>query len=353
MTQLCHMRLLLVVADAGERRWLEESLDRAGHGDIVGTGDLTCAHRLCIADRPDLVLVEADVPELSRHALAELHRLTGPPAHLPVIALTAELAPSARRWALELGVHDFVARPVDEAELLMRVRNALRARLLQHQLKDRDEILSEALHERRSELDTVRESLSVLAGIAEYHDDDTSQHAERVGTGAGLIAQALELPDSFVAMIRDAAPLHDIGKVGISRRILLKPDRLTPAEWMHMMRHVEIGARLLASAQSPVLRLAGEIARTHHERWDGSGYLAGLAGQDIPIAGRITAVADVWDTLTHPRPYGPAWDQDRALAEIAAQAGAQFDPRVVDAFGSIDWRELDASLGSEPAQLTL
>ena len=147
-----------------------------------------------------------------------------------------------------------------------------------------------------------------------------------MGVGAALIAQALDLDEQFVATIRDAAPLHDIGKVGISRRILLKPDKLTPSEWMHMMRHVEIGARILAPAKSPVLRMASEIAGTHHERWDGNGYVAGLVGAEIPLAGRITALADVWDTLTHERPYKPAWDEDRALAEINAQAGSLRPP---------------------------
>jgi cyclic di-GMP phosphodiesterase len=194
----------------------------------------------------------------------------------------------------------------------------------------------DTLRERTTEQDTARESLSILAAIADYHDDDTSQHAERVGITAALIARELELPEAFVRLIRDAAPLHDIGKVGISRRILLKPGKLTPAEWMHMMRHVEMGAQILAPARSPVLRLAAEIARTHHERWDGNGYVAGLAGEEIPLSGRITALADVWDTLTHERPYKPAWSEERARAEIATDSGAHFDPRVVEAFGRID-----------------
>jgi putative two-component system response regulator len=184
------------------------------------------------------------------------------------------------------------------------------------------------------------ESLSILAAVADYHDDDTYQHAQRVGNLAALIARQLSCPESFVTMLRDAAPLHDIGKVGISRRILLKPDKLTPSEWVHMMRHVEIGAQILASARSPVLRLAAEIARTHHERWNGSGYMSGLVGEEIPLSGRITALADVWDTLTHERPYKPAWDEDRALAEIHAQIGAHFDPAVVEAFDAIDHTEL-------------
>jgi putative two-component system response regulator len=200
---------------------------------------------------------------------------------------------------------------------------------------------SEMIQERTNEQDTARESLSILAAIADYHDDDTSQHAQRVGIGAALIARALELPEPFVTMIRDAAPLHDIGKVGISRRILLKPGKLSPAEWMHMMRHVEMGAQILAPARSPVLRLAAEIARTHHERWDGNGYVAGLQGDEIPLSGRITALSDVWDTLTHERPYKPAWSEERALAEIDRESGSHFDPRVVEAFHTIDRRALD------------
>jgi putative two-component system response regulator len=195
--------------------------------------------------------------------------------------------------------------------------------------------------DRTAEQDTARESLSILAAIADYHDDDSSQHARRVGIGAALIAQALELPEAFVDLIRDAAPLHDIGKVGISRRILLKPGELTPPEWMHMMRHVEIGAQILAPARSPVLRLAAEIARTHHERWDGNGYVAGLLGEEIPLSGRITALSDVWDTLTHERPYKPAWSEERARAEIDRESGSHFEPRVVEAFGTIDRRALN------------
>jgi putative two-component system response regulator len=238
---------------------------------------------------------------------------------------------------------------VDATELCARVKNAFEVRHLQRQLQDRNAILREAVRERTGEVDTARESLSILAAIADYHDDDSYQHAQRVGVCASLIAHALELDEQFVTTIRDAAPLHDIGKVGISRRILLKPDKLTPAEWMHMMRHVEIGARILAPARSPVLRMASEIAGTHHERWDGNGYVAGLLGAEIPLAGRITALSDVWDTLTHERPYKPAWDEERALAEIDALAGAHFDPRVVEAFHSIDRRLLDMPLGDDLA----
>lgn len=353
MTELTDMRLLIAVLDGETRDSLADWLANAGYRDIIITDDPASAHQLCVAERPDLVLIDLDHPRPADEVLAQLRHFTEPPASLPVLGVSSREMASVRTDAIALGVRDFVGKPVESTEVLVRVHNALETRRLRKRLDDRPPASLAYVQELTSEVDTARESLSVLAAIADYHDDDTYQHAQRVGVGAALIAQALELPEPFVTMIRDAAPLHDIGKVGMSRRILLKPGKLTPAEWMHMMRHVEIGARILSSARSPILRLAADIARTHHERWDGNGYLAGSAGEDIPLAGRITAVADVWDTLTHTRPYKPAWEEERALAEITAQAGMHFDPRVVDAFRSIDWPELNAILGSELAQLAL
>ncbi len=340
MTEFSHMRLLLVHGPGEGRELIEATLAQAGYGDVVSSAQLDRALELCVTERPDLVLLDLDIPGASEAALDAIRPLTDGADSIPVLALSAEAGSDVRRWAVSAGVRDFVSKPIDATELAVRVHNALQVRDLHRQLRDRNAILREAVRERTGEFDTARESLSILAAIADFHDDDTDQHAKRVGVGASLIAQALDLDEQFVATIRDAAPLHDIGKVGISRRILLKPDKLTPAEWMHMMRHVEIGARILAPAKSPVLRMASEIAGTHHERWDGNGYVAGLVGAEIPLAGRITTLADVWDTLTHERPYKPAWDEDRALAEITAQAGAHFDPRIVEAFLAIDRRLL-------------
>ena len=351
MTELAQMRLLIVGDDLAGRELLTHSLAQAGYADIVSTGDPTRAHQLCIAEQPDLVVFDLDMPGLSLQALSKIRHLTEPPESLPVLVLTADNTRGARDRALSMGARDFITKPIDQTELPLRVRNVLQTRQLQQQLNERNALLSEAVRKRTVELeDAGRESLSILASIADYHDDDTYQHAQRVGVSAALIAQALELPEAFVATIRDAAPLHDIGKVGISRRILLKPGQLTPAEWVHMMRHVEIGAQILASARAPALRLAAEIARTHHERWDGTGYLAGLAGEDIPLAGRITSLADVFDVLTHERPYKPSWDRDRALTEIHNQAGRQFDPRVVEAFATIDLQAITEPLAGEEAQ---
>jgi putative two-component system response regulator len=347
MTEFAHMRLLLVHGPSAGGDLIADALAQAGYGDVNSSPEPERILDLCMSERPDLILLDLDVGGASHRALEEIRHMTDGVAALPVLGLTEDTSREMRSWAFAAGVRDVVNKPVDATELCARVRNALQVRHLQRQLNDRNAILREAIRERTGEVDTARESLSILAAIADFHDDDSSQHAQRVGVAAARIAQALDLDEQFVATIRDAAPLHDIGKVGISRRILLKPDKLTPAEWMHMTRHVEIGARILATARSPVLRMASEIAGTHHERWDGNGYVAGLLGAEIPLAGRITALADVWDTLTHERPYKAAWDEERALAEIDSQAGAQFDPRVVEAFRAIDRRLLDADLGDD------
>ncbi len=349
------MRLLIVGDEVAGVQLLEHALARAGYDNVRSTRDWRGARQLCAIDTPDLILLDPEFPGAGAdHAIEQLLQLATGPQAPPVLTLIAQGTPPARRRFLCVGAHDFVTKPIDETELLLRVRNALAARKLQQELRERNALISEALpkllkeavHNRTHELESARvESLTVLASIAEYHDDDNYQHTQRVGISAALIARALELPESFIDTIRDAAPLHDIGKVGISRRILLKPGQLTPAEWIHMTRHVEIGARILASAKSPALRLAAEIARTHHERWDGDGYLAGLAGEDIPLSGRITAVADVFDVITHDRPYKRAWDTERALAEVQTQSGRQFDPRVVAAFMTID----PQTLGDDPA----
>jgi putative two-component system response regulator len=179
------------------------------------------------------------------------------------------------------------------------------------------------------------ETLARLAAAAEYRDDDTGKHTRRVGDLAGRLAEALDLPGDLPRLIRLAAPLHDVGKIGIPDAILLKPGRLTEEEFEQMKRHTTIGAEMLSGGTSAQLALAKEIAGTHHERWDGTGYPAGVAGEAIPIAGRIVAVADVFDALTHARPYKQPWSPEEALAELDRQRGRQFDPEVIDAFFSL------------------
>lgn len=194
-------------------------------------------------------------------------------------------------------------------------------------------MLLKKVAELTAELEGARfEMLQRLALAAEYRDDDTYEHTERVGRTAAKIASQLGLGPDQIKVLRKAAPLHDVGKLAIPDSIMLKPGRLSEQEYEIMQTHAELGARLLSGSNSPVLQMGEVIALNHHERWDGAGYPAGLAGENIPLAGRVVAVADVFDALTHARPYKSAWPLERAIAEIQRGAGSQFDPHVVNAF---------------------
>jgi PAS domain S-box-containing protein/putative nucleotidyltransferase with HDIG domain len=206
----------------------------------------------------------------------------------------------------------------------------------ERQLANHAQVLEREVGERTRELENAHaKALKRLSLSAEYRDDETFHHTERVGVTAAEIAARLGLDESQARHLRQAAPLHDIGKLAIPDRILLKPGKLSPQEFEIMKTHAARGAELLHGSDSPVLEMATVIAASHHERWDGSGYPASLAGEAIPLVGRIVAVADVFDALTHDRPYKTAWTVTQALAEIENGAGSQFDPRVVAAFLAI------------------
>ena len=337
-SSLTEMRLLIVDDEPANVDLLEQLLGHAGYTNLRSTLEATAVASLSAYWKPDLVLLDLHMPgRWGIEVMHSIHHLIQEPESLPVLVVSADISREARHEALAHGARDFVTKPIDHVELLLRVRSHLLTRQLQQQLQRRNEALDEAVRERTLELDQSRmESLTILASVAEHHDGDTHRHTQRVGVLAALIARNLGLPEAFVATIRNAAPLHDIGKIAIPHTILLKPGPLTDDERAAKMNHVEFGAQMLASAESPVLRLAAEIARTHHERWDGKGYLAGLAAEAIPISGRITAVADVFDALTHQRPYKFAWDPEESLREITSQAGLQFDPRVVQGLLGVD-----------------
>ena len=213
-------------------------------------------------------------------------------------------------------------------------------------LRSRERLLQGIVRERTRELERSRvETLQRLAIAAELHEEGTREHTLRVGRIAASIAQAMGLSPAFVELIAQAAPLHDIGKLGVSNEILLRPGTLSDAEMETMRQHTLVGARILEGSEAPVLRLAEQVALTHHERWDGKGYPRGLAGEEIPIAGRITNVADIFDTLLHERTYKEAWAPREAFEEIRRGSGSRHDPAVVDAFLSIDQAELIAAAG--------
>lgn len=282
---------------------------------------------------PDLILLDLQMPFMDGfEVMKQIRACLAPQDFLPILVLTADITPGSKRRALAEGAMDFLTKPFDATEVVLRIRNLLQTRALHLQLQGQNEILDQKVRNRTAELEATQvEILERLALAAEYRDDTTGQHTKRVGETAAQIGEALGWQTREIELIRRAAPLHDVGKIAISDLILLKPGRLTTEEFERMKMHTELGARILSGGQFPLMQWAEQIARTHHERWDGTGYI-GLCGEAIPMAGRIVAVADVFDALTSERPYKSALTQNEAIEEIQRQSGRQFDPRVVEAF---------------------
>jgi putative two-component system response regulator len=342
-------RILIVDDQPANVALLEKLLARTGYRHVQSTTDPRIVAGLCATVTPDIVLLDLHMPALDGFGVLEQLRTILPPqAYVPIVVLTADAGEQARRRALAAGAHDFLTKPFDAVEVSLRIRNLLQARFLHLQLAHHNEILEERVRERTEELESARlEILQRLSLAAEYRDDDTGDHIRRVGESAAAIAWQLDLPGEQVELIRQAAPLHDIGKLGVSDTILRKPGKLSVEEFAHVKQHARIGQRILDGTQAPVLLLARDIAQTHHERWDGTGYPDGRAGTEIPQAGRIVAVADVFDALTHDRPYKTAWPLDKAVEEIVNQRCRHFDPEVVDAF--LRFIDHDASHGHVPS----
>jgi len=347
--ELRQMRILAVDDNPANVRLLERILGGAGFLAVEGMTDPTQAIPRVAGGRVDLLLLDLMMPEMDGFAvMAALRGVVPPESYLPILVLTADSSSETKRRALAAGAHDFLTKPFDPVEVELRIRNLLHTRDLHLQLVGHAEALERRVSERTAELEQARvEVLERLALAAEFRDDETGKHTQRVGRACGALARALGLPADQASLIQRAAPLHDIGKIGIPDAILLKPSRLSPAEFEVMKTHTTIGARILSGSSVPLLRLAEEIAVSHHEKWDGSGYPRGLAGEAIPLPGRILAVVDVFDALTSPRPYKPAWSPRDALAELEAQAERHFDPRAVSAF----IRMLDESRGGEWSEL--
>ena len=323
---------------------LRRVLERSGYTRLTTTTDPREVPRMVEEHRPRLLILDLHMPRVDGFELMEqLGGLAEAGEVAPVLVLTADITEEAKRRALTLGARDFLTKPIDRVELVLRVRNLLHVQHLEDCLREHNANLEAEVAARTQDLDRARlEILDRLALAAEYRDDDTQRHAWRIGHSSGLIAAGLGLDQEQVELIARAAPLHDIGKLGVSDAILLKPGPLTEEEFEHVKCHPTVGAGILADSSSALLQMAELIAVTHHERWDGGGYPKGLAGEEIPLPGRITAVADVFDALTHSRPYKEAWSTEEALAVIRNGAGRQFDPAVVEAFLRLDHNTLVA-----------
>lgn len=285
------------------------------------------------AEPPDLILVDYRMPDMDgADFIGRLRRLPGC-ADLPVVVVTVAREREVRYRALQAGATDFLTKPVDHIEFKARTHNLLILAEQRKLLKDRTRSLEQRVRQATQDIRTREyETLLRLAKAGEYRDEETGNHVMRMAKYSRLIAEHLGLPEERCQVIEVAAPMHDIGKIGIPDRILLKPGRLTAQEFEIMKAHTRIGYEILKGSPSKYLQMGAQIALGHHERYDGSGYPFGLAGKAIPLPARIVAVADVFDALTTARPYKQPWAMADALAVLNAQRGRHFDPACVDAF---------------------
>lgn len=324
---LQNARILIVDDQEDHVQQLRQMLEAAGYSNICTVVDPRLFLTIYLDFHPDLILLDIYMPWMNGYEIMEhLEPRIATRGYLPIVGLTGDHSPETRHKALSMGAMDFLVKPFDPVEVLLRIRNLLETRFLHLQLQNQNQILEEKVQQRTREMEEER-----LARIAEFRDDGTGRHTERVGKASALLAEALGMSEEQVSMIRRAAPLHDVGKIGIPDSILLKPGELTPDEFEFMKNHTLIGARILTGSRFPPLQLAEEIALTHHERWDGEGYNH-LKQDSTPLASRIVALTDAFDALTHDRPYRKACLVEDALKEIEDERGRQFDPILVDVF---------------------
>jgi two-component system response regulator RpfG len=281
----------------------------------------------------DLVLVDYMMPDMDGIEFVKRLRAVPGYEHIPIVMVTVHDDRKVRYAALDAGITDFLTKPVDARECLARCRNLLTLRRQQLALEDRKRLLEGMVEEATREVrEREKETLLRLARAGEFRDAETGYHLIRMARYSRLIAEAIGLDRDECETIELAAPLHDIGKIGIPDQILLKPDKLDGGEWEVMRRHPVIGHEILKGSASKYVRMGALIALGHHEKYDGSGYPNGLVGDHIVLCARIVAVADVYDALTSVRPYKKAWPNDDALQFLRSQRRAHFDPRLVDAF---------------------
>ena len=327
------VRVLIVDDDALVLRTLTRILERAGFSDVTTETDSTRVVPGRLDEAFDAVLLDLHMPQVDGFEIMRaLVEHVGPEGYAPILVLTGDQRADVRERALASGAKDFVQKPFDPTEVVARLRNVVHTGRMHRRLRSFNEALAIRVEERTADVVAAKlELLDRLARAGEYRDDQTGLHAARVGVLSGMLAGEIGLDEERARMIAEAAPLHDIGKIGIPDAILLKKGPLTDEEFQTIRNHAVIGSGILSGSRFDLLQTAERIARTHHEHWSGNGYPHGLAGEAIPVEGRIVSVADAFDSLTSDRPYRAACSHDAALEEILRWRGRQFAPDVVDA----------------------
>ncbi len=333
-------KILIVDDEASNIAILMQMLQYGGYLQVFATQDPTETIPLCERHAIDLVLLDLNMPVLDGFAVMDAIK-TSHLSKMPIIlVLTGRDIQTYRQRALDSGARDYVTKPCDLDELLSRVRNLLEMKLLQNALQEQNARLEQLVEQRTWDLIKTQRNLHNtrlqvvrrLGRAAEYRDNETGYHIIRMSQIAELLGRAAGLDNDECDLLLNASPMHDLGKIGIPDHILLKPGKLNSEEWNVMQTHVKIGADILAGDDSDLLAMARTIVLTHHEKWNGTGYPKGLAGEAIPLVGRISALADVFDALICERPYKQAWSAEEAVNYIQQQSGLHFDPSLVELF---------------------
>jgi len=305
-------RVLIVDDEPANLKVMREVLGNQYRMSFAKSGDAALA--LLEKELPKLILLDIMMPDMNGFEVCQIVKGNPKTSHIPIIFVTALGDESDEYKGFELGAVDYITKPISPAIVRARVKTHLS--------------LVQAEQLKQAHVDLVQR----LGRAAEYKDTDTGEHIVRMSQYSKVLALALGMPEHQAELLRQAAPMHDVGKIGIPDAILLKPGRLTSEEFEHMKKHAAIGAQILANSPSPLLQLAHTLAIEHHEKWDGSGYPNGIKGEDISVEGRIVAVADVFDALTSKRPYKEAWSVEKTVLHMQKQAGAHFDPALIELF---------------------
>lgn len=342
LKDLLHAKILIVDDDVANIELLTSILQFAGFTHLQGISDPRGVLSRFVEFEPDLIVLDLSMPYFTGH---ELLTMMKPMIHevdyVPVLVVTGEHSFEARHKALANGASDLLTKPYIPEEVVVRISNMLRLRFRSVDLQKQVQQRTHELEQYQLELKEAQlETICRLARAAEHRDDETGRHTQRVGLICAMIAQSLGWTGHQVELIHFAAPLHDVGKIGVPDSVLLKPGKYTEVEHKVMQRHCLIGGELLSGGRSDTIRMAERIACMHHEKWNGEGYPRGLQKDEIDIEGRIVAVADVFDALTHDRPYKKAWPVEEAVTEISAQSGRHFDPEIVEAFLTLPHNDL-------------
>jgi putative two-component system response regulator len=341
--------ILVIEDDPMNNRLLTTILTRLGYvtdAAFDGLGGLAKVE----SSPPDLILLDLDLPGIDGYEVARRLKHSVKTRTIPIVVVSSFAEVENRIRALDAGADDFLSKPIDQVELRARVQSLLKVKIYNDHMVSHQKILEEEVDKRTRQLRQAFDDLKTasekvkqaaldttfrLAHAGEYKDAETGSHIKRMGYYTEAIARAMALPSQDIEAILHAAPMHDIGKIGIPDRILLKPGSLDEQEWTFMKQHTIIGGNILSGSDSYVIQMAEQIALEHHEKWDGFGYPKGLKGPEISLWGRISAIADVFDALTTKRPYKKAFPLEYSIEIIEKSRGAHFDPNVVDAFFSI------------------